>query len=104
MVKDIFDSNFKEEVLECDKPVVVEFFATWCPHCKALAPVLEKVSEETEGVKFVRMDIDQNIESVRRFNIESTPTLIIFENGEIVDANIGFLPRRQLVDFIQANI
>ena len=104
MVKDIFDSNFKEEVSECNKPVFVEFFATWCPHCQALAPVLEKVSEETQDVKFVRVDIDENPTTVRRVNIESTPTLIIFENGRIINSNIGFLPKKQLIEFIQSNI
>lgn len=104
MVKDIYDSNFEEEVLESKGPIFVEFFATWCPHCQALAPVLEKVSEEAEGVKFVRVDIDKNPEAVSTFNIESTPTLIIFKDGNIVNTHSGFLPKAQLIEYIEESI
>lgn len=104
MIKDIYDSNFEEEVLESEGPIFVEFFATWCPHCQALAPVLEKVSEETEGVKFVRVDIDKNPEAVSTFNIESTPTLIIFKDGNIVNTHSGFLPKAQLIEYIEESI
>lgn len=104
MIKEISDSNFEEEVLKHNGIVLVEFFATWCPHCKAFAPVLEKVSSEMNGVKFVKVDIDKNPKSVALFEVESIPTLNIFKDGFVVDRNTGFLPEATLIEYIEKNI
>lgn len=104
MIKEIHDSNFKEEVFESEEPIFVEFFATWCVHCQALAPVLEEVSNEVKGIKFVKVDIDKNPKAVNTFNIEGTPTLFVFKNGRAVTTHSGFLPKAQLIKYIEESI
>ncbi|WP_194189893.1 thioredoxin [Clostridium chrysemydis] len=104
MIKEIYDADFKKEVLDYDGIVFVEFFATWCPHCKALAPLLESVSEEVWKVKFVKVDIDKNPQASVFYDVESIPTLKIFKSGEVINTNDGFLPKEQLINFISESI
>ena len=75
---------------------VVDFFATWCGPCKMLAPILESVEKETEGVEFFRIDVDQAPELSRRFGIMSIPTLVFLKNGEEVDRTLGVQRKPEL--------
>lgn len=104
MIKEIHDSNFEEEVLDSEEPVFVDFFASWCVHCQALAPVLEQVSNEADGLRFVKIDIDKNPEAASAFNVESIPTLFIFKEGRPVTTHNGFLPKAQLMEYIEESI
>lgn len=104
MIKEINDSNFEEEVLKNKGIVFVDFFASWCPHCKALSPVLEKVSNEIKDVKFVKIDIEKNPRSASLFDVESIPTLNIFKNGSLIATQNGFLPENILIEYIEKNI
>ena len=80
--------------------VVVDFFATWCGPCKMLGPVFEKVSEEVNNVKFVKLDVDKFNDIAREYGVMSIPTLILFENGNELKRNVGFMSEDKLKEFI----
>ena len=84
------DGSFSSDVLESDKPVLVDFWATWCGPCKAIAPHVEAVAEELSGqAKVVKMDIDSNPQTPAKYGIRSIPTLLVFKGGEVVDQLVG---------------
>ncbi len=85
--------NFHEIVLGSDLPVVVDFYAEWCPPCFVLSEVLERISKEYSGkVKFVKLDIDENRELADRYCVLSVPTLAFFRKGELIDGVVGVIP------------
>lgn len=93
----ITDDTFEQEVLQADKPVIVDFWATWCGPCKMIAPILEEVaSEYAEKVKVVKLDVDANNKTAGKYNIMSIPSLLFFKGGEIVDQVVGAIPKAQL--------
>ena len=88
------DDNFKEEVLESEIPVLVDFFATWCGPCKMMGPIIEEVAKEYEGkVKIGKLDIDESPKTTQENRIVSVPTMILFKNGAKDDMRIGAIPR-----------
>ncbi|MBQ4001153.1 MAG: thioredoxin [Lachnospiraceae bacterium] len=96
------NSNFEQEVLGSDKPVLVDFWATWCGPCRMLAPTVEAIAEEKADVlKVGKVDVDQEPELARRFGIMSIPTLILFKNGEAVKQTMGFQPKDALLAWIE---
>ncbi|HEU0304669.1 MAG TPA: thioredoxin [Gaiellaceae bacterium] len=91
---DVTDATFQEEVLDAEGPVVVDFWAPWCGPCRAVDPILESLAEEHEGrVRFVKLNVDENIGSASRYNVLSIPTAILFADGEAKEAVIGAYPR-----------
>lgn len=85
--------------------VLVDFFAEWCGPCKMLTPTLEKLSKEYEGrVKIVKVDVDDNMELARKFNIESIPNLILFKDGKPVNHSLGYQTEQALRSFIESGI
>lgn len=93
--------NFEQEVLKSSLPVVVDFWATWCGPCQMLAPVLEEVAEELDGkVKVGKVNVDDQAVLAMEYKISSIPTLLLFENGEIKNKSLGFLPKDKLLEFI----
>jgi thioredoxin 1 len=90
MADRVNDTNFDAEVLGATEPVLVDFWAEWCPPCKAMDPVLDDLSRELAGrVKIVKLDVDANPGITARFNVRSMPTLIVFKDGEPVDYKVG---------------
>ena len=95
------DSNFEQEVLKSDVPVLVDFWAPWCGPCRMVGPVVEEIANETVGkLKVVKVNTDENINVASQYRIMSIPTLGIFKNGKLVDAVIGAVPKSQLVSKI----
>jgi thioredoxin len=93
-VRDVTDATFQTEVLEADTPVVVDFWAPWCGPCHAVEPVLAALADEHEGrVEFVKLDIDQNLQTASRYEVLSIPTAILFEGGEARETVVGARPR-----------
>ena len=91
---ELSDENFEREVLQSDRPVVVDFWAPWCGPCKAVEPILQELeAEHGERVKFGKLDIDQNLETASRYDVLSIPTAILFQGGEPRETVIGARPR-----------
>ena len=91
------DATFKAEVLGSELPVLVDFWAEWCPPCHRLAPVLDELSEEYAGrARIVKLDSDENPETTREYGVMSMPTLIVFRGGEVVSQVIGAHPKAKL--------
>lgn len=93
--------NFDEEVYKCDKTVLVDFYATWCSPCSALAPIVEEISEEySETVKVCKVNVDEQMELARKFRVLSIPMLVVFKNGEVSQTLVGFRPKEQIVPYL----
>lgn len=104
MVKQADTAAF-DELLKGDKPVVCDFFATWCGPCKMLSPVMEKVSEQFEGrAEFIKVDIDENMELAARYGIMSIPLVAVFEKGELVEKSLGYMSKGEMTDFLDGLI
>ena len=99
------DEGFDTDVLQSDKPVLVDYWAEWCGPCKMIAPILEEVaSEYGEKIKICKMNIDENQETPPRYGIRGIPTLILFKNGEVEATKVGALSKSQLQSFLDDNI
>lgn len=99
---EITDTNFEQEVLKSDVPVLIDFWAVWCGPCRVIAPVVEEIADEYEGkLKVGKLDVDNNPQVAVKYGIRSIPTLLIFNNGEVSDQLIGALPKAQIVDRVE---
>lgn len=95
MVKQIDSKEFNEVIKE--GKVVVDLFATWCGPCKMLSPILDEISEEITTTKFYKIDVDDNQDVAREYNVMSIPTVLIFENGELSNTIVGLRSREDLI-------
>ncbi len=91
------NENFAAEVEQANGAVVVDFTATWCPPCKMLAPVFERVAESYEGkAKFFKVDVDETVEVAAKYGVQTIPNLLFFKDGQVVDQSVGFIAEGQL--------
>lgn len=100
---EIKESSFDQEVLNSEKPVLVDFWAPWCGPCRSMAPVIEELAKEYDGrVKVAKVNVDENQSLATRFKIMSIPTLLMFKGGQVVDQVVGFTPKGQLAKKLDA--
>ncbi|MBZ0179726.1 MAG: thioredoxin [Melioribacteraceae bacterium] len=90
----ITDNNFNDEVLQSDKPVLIDFWAEWCGPCRMIAPIVEELSNEYDGkLKVGKLDVDQNQQTAIKYGVRSIPTVLLLKDGEVKDTIIGAVPK-----------
>ena len=92
--------NFQEVVLNSDKPVLVDFWASWCGPCRMVAPILEEIANERSDVKVCKINVDEEPELAGRYNVMSIPTLLVMKNGQVVNQAVGARPKSQLLSLL----
>ena len=101
----VTDANFESEVLQSSVPVLVDFWAQWCPPCRMLSPVMDEIATEKMGAaKVVKVNVDDNPELTRRFKVQSIPLLLFFKGGEVKDQMLGATNKKTLLNKLEALI
>lgn len=102
MALEITDANFEETVLNSDKPVMVDFWAAWCGPCRMVGPIIDQISEEYEGKAVVgKVDVDSNQEFAAKYGVRNIPTVLVFQNGEVVGRQVGVAPKNAYADALE---
>lgn len=100
-VINVTDSNFEREVLEADGKVLVDMWAPWCGPCRMLGPVIEEIAQEQQGnLKVCKLNVDENPATAAKYRVMSIPTMLVFENGQLVNKMVGFRPKEEILNEI----
>ena len=92
--------NFHQEVLNSEKPVLLDFFASWCGPCRMVGPILDEIAEEREDIKVCKVNIDEQPELAHRYRIMTIPTLMVLKDGNIVEQSVGAKPKHQILAMV----
>ena len=93
--------NFDSEVLNSDKPVLVDFWASWCGPCRMVSPIVDEIAEENSDIKVCKVNVDENQELAAKYSVMSIPTLLVFRDGKIVNQMVGAKPKNQILAMIK---
>lgn len=97
------NENFEDEVIKSEKPVLVDFWATWCGPCRMLAPTIEEIAEEyADKIKVGKLNVDEAQELALGYGVSSIPTVMLFKGGEAVGSSVGYVPKEKLVELISS--
>lgn len=104
-IQEISDANFEQDVLKCEQPVMVDFWAAWCGPCKALAPLVDEIATQYNGrLKVFKMDVDRNNATPMRYGIRGIPTLLVFKGGQVQEQIVGYVPKDKIEQAISKHI
>jgi thioredoxin 1 len=104
-IKHVTDASFESDVMQSDRPVLVDYWAEWCGPCKMIAPILEDVAKDYgDRIQIAKMNVDENPDVPAKFGIRGIPTLMLFKGGELVATKVGALPKAQLTAFIDGHL
>lgn len=102
-VIEITNENFEKEVLQSDKPVLLDFFAVWCGPCKMVSPIVDQIAAEHPEIKVCKADVDKNLDLAKQFQVMSVPTLLAFNDGKVINKSIGAMPKAAIVKMFEKN-
>ena len=94
--------NFESEVINSNKPVMVDFWATWCGPCRMIAPVVEQIANENDNIKVGKVNVDEQMELAIKYKIDAIPAILFFKNGELVKKSVGFSEKNELLQILNA--
>ena len=97
----ITKNNFKEEVLNSDKPVLINFWASWCGPCRMLGPIIDEIAQENSDIKVCKVNVDEEPELASEFHIMSIPTLVVMKDGQVMRQSMGAKPKAQILDLLK---
>lgn len=100
-VLNLTENNFEQEVMRSDKPVLIDFFATWCGPCSMVSPIVDQIAEERSDLKVCKVDVDDQGELASQFGVSSIPMLVVVKNGKISAQSVGAMPKEKILELVE---